>query len=155
MLWGGAGGQNHTSEFEFSFFFIKYILILLARRDSGDLLFPATALICLEKCETNSGPPPKKMFLFISKDLNSVVLPLSSWRNSKQCSLIWVYTVCPDLSVQNFRIITRHYYNILKEGYSRNAYWWQLNYRKIPKNLGTWKICCNHLKIGTCCFTTE
>ena len=45
---GVAGGQNissYSSEFEFSFFFVKCSLILLARRDSGELRCPATALI--------------------------------------------------------------------------------------------------------------
>ena len=55
MLWGGAGGQNiehpHIlSGFEFIFFFVKCILILLARRDSGKLRCPATALIVVVFC---------------------------------------------------------------------------------------------------------
>ena len=52
MPWGGVGGQNiehpHTlvglSLFIY-FFFVKCILILLARRDSGKLCCPVTALI--------------------------------------------------------------------------------------------------------------
>ena len=51
MPWGGAGGQNiehpHTqvSLSSVVFFFVKWILILLARHDSGELCCPATALI--------------------------------------------------------------------------------------------------------------
>ena len=51
MPWGGAGGQNiehpHTLVSLSSFFFVKYILILLARCESGELRCPATALILI------------------------------------------------------------------------------------------------------------
>ena len=51
MPWRGAEGQNiehpHTLVSSSSFcFFVKYMLILLTRRDSGELRCSATALIC-------------------------------------------------------------------------------------------------------------
>ena len=50
MPWDGAGGQNvehlHTLDSDFEVdFFVKCILVLLARRDAGELRCHATALI--------------------------------------------------------------------------------------------------------------
>ena len=50
-------------------------------------------------------------------------------------SLIWHYTVCPDLYVQILRIIMVHY-TVRSD-----------KYHKFPKYLDTQKICCNHSKI--------
>ena len=45
MTLGGAGGQNIKNHRLVSvYFFVKCILILLARRDSGKLCYPVTAL---------------------------------------------------------------------------------------------------------------
>ena len=45
MPWGGAGGQNIEQPHTLVIFLVKCILVLLARRDSGELRCPATALI--------------------------------------------------------------------------------------------------------------
>ena len=70
MPWGGAGGQNiehpHTLAI-LSCFCFKCILVLLAKRSSGELLCPATALIYgdLKKIilELSSKAILKKLFV--------------------------------------------------------------------------------------------
>ena len=87
MPWGGAGGQNiehpHTLAI-LSCFCFKCILVLLARRSSGELLCPATALIYGDL---------KKIILELSSNTHLICFSVIRCMRSSSCNNDYIYSL--------------------------------------------------------------